>query len=207
MGAGMGLTQEQRDNATAAAVLRHPLRVRILEVLNERDMSPAQFLKQGLAPSGSFGLSHISHHFRELADYGCIKVVKKVPVRGSVEHIYRGKARAYFTDDEWARLSSADRRRITKTMLQGLMARADGAIMADTFDSRLDRHLTWVAMELDERGWSELTAALSGVFAEVEQIRHDAAERLAASGEKAIPATFGMLAFESPPAVGGATAD
>lgn len=54
-------------------------------------------------------------------------------------------------------------------------------------------------MQLDKQGWDELSSALASCFGKVEQIRHDAKARLAESGEKAIPVTYGMLGFESPP--------
>jgi hypothetical protein len=55
----------------ASAALRHPLRVRILEVVNERDTSPSQFMVQKLAPDVEVSpksLSQLSYHFRELAN-------------------------------------------------------------------------------------------------------------------------------------------
>jgi DNA-binding transcriptional ArsR family regulator len=198
----MGSAAKPRDRnaATASAMLRHPLRVRILEVANERDVSPVQFLREGLSPPGDYGLSHISHHFSELEKGGCLRVVKLIPRRGSVEHIYRGVARAFFSDDEWEnRLSKADRRKVTKTVLQGLMARADGAILADTLDKRLDRHLSWLAMPLDEQGWTALTELQAETLCRAEEIRVEAGERLAATAGESFPVTFGALAFESPP--------
>jgi hypothetical protein len=89
--------------------------------------------------------------------------------------------------------------RLSKTMVQGLMARIEGAMMADTFDSRASRHLTWIAMRLDEQGWSEMTTALAAAFGEVEQIRADAEARLDRDGEDGIPSTCGILGFPSPP--------
>jgi hypothetical protein len=198
----MGSTAKPKDRnaATASAMLRHPLRVRILEVANERDVSPVQFLREGLSPPGDYGLSHISHHFNELEKGGCLRVVKLIPRRGSVEHVYRGVARAFFSDDEWEnKLSEADRRKVTKTVLQGLMARADGAILAGTLDKRLDRHLSWLAMPIDEQGWDELTALQAETLIRAEEIRVEAGERLASSGGESFPVTFGALAFESPP--------
>jgi hypothetical protein len=198
----MGSAAKPRDRnaATASAMLRHPLRVRILEVANERDISPVQFLRDGLSPPGDYGLSHISHHFSELEKGGCLRVIKLIPRRGSVEHVYRGVARAFFSDDEWEnKFSGADRRRVTKTVLQGLMARADGAILADTLDKRLDRHLSWLAMPLDEQGWTALTELQEETLRRAEEIRVEAGERLAASGDESVPVTFGALAFESPP--------
>lgn len=72
-------------------------------------------------------------------------------------------------------------------------------MLAHTFDARLDRHLSWLALIVDERGWSELMAALAGALGEVENIRHEARDRLAASGEAVVPVTIGLLGFESPP--------
>ena len=192
--------ERKPTKGTASAALRHPIRVRILEVVNERDMSPKQFVNEGLAPDkSSEALSHVSYHFRELAKYGCLRIVERIQRRGAVEHIYRGTARAYFSDAEWRKLSPEQRERVSMTVLQGMIARAEGALISGTFDSHLDRHLTWVAMDLDERGWGELTETLANAFSAVEQIRHDAAKRLNEESSKGIHATVGMLGFQSPP--------
>jgi hypothetical protein len=188
-------------------VLRHPIRVRILEVSNEIDISPIQFLHSDFADGlldaaadAQRQLSFVSYHFRVLSEAGCIKVVDTRPVRGAVEHIYRGTARAYFTDEEWAHLGYDERTAISRTMLQGFIARAEGATLSGTFDSRIDRWLAWAPLKLDERGWNELTTAIGACYAEIEQIRHDALKRLAASEEEPnVSATFGIFGFESPP--------
>lgn len=193
---------KKKEKPTASAALRHPLRVRILEVVNEQDISPTQFMLRRLAPDieiSAKSLSAISYHFRELAKMGCIEVARTYARRGATEHVYTGKARAYFTDEEWTELTQRERCLISRTMYQGLAARADGAMLAYTFDSRTDRHLTWIAMEVDERGWTELMSTLAGTYGEITQIHHDARDRLAASGDKVVPVTIGMLGFESPP--------
>jgi hypothetical protein len=130
---------------------------------------------------------------------GCIEVARTYARRGATEHVYTGKARAYFTDEEWAELTQRERCLISRTMYQGLAARTEGAMLAHTFDSRPDRHLTWIAMEVDERGWTELMATLAATLGDLTQIRHDAGNRLAASGGNPVPVTIGMLGFESPP--------
>lgn len=190
---------------TTCSPLRHPLRVRILEVANERDLSPVQFVNEGLVPeeaeykSHQHALSHVAYHFRELEKADCVEIVDTIPRRGATEHIYRGKARVYFTDAEFAKLSRRERRQLSRTSFQGLIARVDGALRTDTFDARTDRHLTWVSMELDERGWDEMATSMAACFGEIERIRHDAQKRLGAADEAPIPATFGMVGFESPP--------
>jgi hypothetical protein len=189
---------------TICAVLKHPLRVRILEVLNEGPRSPSQFVEEGLIPKEHFttyqqALSLASYHFRELEKEGCLEVIESIPRRGAVEHVYRGLARVFFDDAEFEATAAEDRRELSRISLQGLIARADRAVWEETFDARADRHLTWMPMQLDERGWEEMIAALASTFGELSQIRHDARDRLAASGEKVVAATVGMLGFESPP--------
>lgn len=190
-------TRAERGRSTAATVLAHPLRVRILEILNQRDMSPAEFCRDGFAPEG-MEVSGVAYHFRELAQYGALAVVERNQRRGSIEHVYRGVGRAYFTDLQWSELDRDERVRLSKTMVQGLVARIEGALLADTFDSRVNRHLTWTAMRLDEQGWSEMTTALKATFGELEQIRADAEARLDRDGEKGISSTCGILGFQSP---------
>jgi hypothetical protein len=180
-------------------VLAHPVRVRVLEILNQRDMSPIEFCREGFAPE-KMDVSHVAYHFRELAEYGCLTVIEENKRRGSVEHVYRGIGRAYFSDTEWSDVSPEDRARITKTVIQGLLARVESAVMGETFDLRDDRHMSWIAMKLDEHGWREMATTLGAAFSEVEQIRTDAEARLARSGEKPIPSTCAILGFESPAA-------
>jgi hypothetical protein len=196
--------EEKKRAETICAVLKHPLRVRILEVLNEGPRSPSQFVEEGLIPKEHFStyqqaLSLASYHFRELEKEGCLEVIESIPRRGAVEHVYRGLARVFFNDAEFEATAAEVRHELSRISLQGLIARADRAIWEETFDARADRHLTWMPMQLDERGWEEMIAALASAFGELSQIRHDARDRLATSGEKVVAATVGMLGFESPP--------
>jgi hypothetical protein len=195
----------KKRSETICTALKHPLRVRILEVLNEGPRSPSQFVEEGLIPKELFttyqqALSLASYHFRELEKEGCLEVVESIPRRGAVEHVYRGMTPlVFFSDAEFEAMPQATRRKLSRIALQGLIARADRAISTETFDARPDRHLTWVPMQLDERGWEEVIDALAQTFGELTQIRHDAKDRLAASGEEVVPATVAMLGFESPP--------
>lgn len=189
---------------TISAALKHPLRVRILEALNEGPRSPSQFVEEGLIPKEHYetyqqALSLASYHFRELQKEGCLEVIESIPRRGAVEHVYEGKARVYFDDAEFEAMPRPTRRKLSRVSIQGMVARADRAIAEDTFDARPNRHLTWMPMQLDERGWDEVIAKLAETFAVLGQIRTDARDRIAASGAEVVPATVAMLGFESPP--------
>jgi hypothetical protein len=194
--------QSKKAGGTTCSPLSHPLRVRILEVVNEQPLSPVGFINAGFAPAiddRQRALSLVSYHFRALEKAGCIRIIDTRQVRGATEHIYGGCSRVFFSDEEFEALPSDQRETLSRTSWQGLVARTDGALRKGTFEARTDRHLTWRAMELDERGWEEMISRLAQCFEDVEQIRKDAHDRLGASGEKVVPTTVAMLGFESPP--------
>ncbi|HET7122198.1 MAG TPA: hypothetical protein VFI17_13225 [Solirubrobacterales bacterium] len=193
-------TREEPTSTPAAVALGHSTRIRILEVVNERDMSPVKFVGLGLGGDKTQAtLSHVSYHFRRLAADGCLEVVDRISRRGATEHVYRSRARGFYSDEEWARLSMDARRQGSRVIYQGLAARAEGAMLSDTFDSRPDRHLTWMPMEADERAWSEAMTALLECFSTIKRVRREAEARLAAAGERGIPVTIGILGFETSP--------
>jgi DNA-binding transcriptional ArsR family regulator len=196
--------------ATACEALKHPIRVRILEVMCEGDLSPVQFIRSGMLPptmhfdSPEAAMSHVSYHFKVLKEAGCIALVGTKERRGATEHIYRSVALALHTDEEFNAMTFEQRRDISRSTLQMLIARADGAIIAGTFDKRPDRHLSWVPIDGDEEAWIELRDLQAESLERAYGIKAAAAARRQERREAGkdlptIPLTFGALAFESPP--------
>lgn len=186
--------------------LSHPMRTRILDVVNEEPMSPVRFLDEGFSPmtfdKRATGLSYVSYHFRALEEAGCIEVVELIPRRGATEHVYRGCCRVFFSDEEFEKLPLEKRIALSKSSFQGLVARTDGAIRSGTFDRRPDRHMTWRAMDLDPEGWEEVKRIYGDAYLKAEEARQAAEVRMADpdnEGCERFPVTVGMLAFESPP--------
>jgi hypothetical protein len=109
---------------------------------------------------------------------------------------------ALHTDKDFEALSLQRRREISRSTLQMLIARADGAIYQGTFDKRPDRHLSWVPMELDEQGWEELRDLQAETLERAQGIKAAASARQYERDENVemptFTATFGALAFESP---------
>src|SRR4051794_31126534 len=191
---------------TRAEILSHPLRVRMLEIANEVDVSAVSFVRAGHAKAlldhleEGTAVSQVAYHFRKLLKAGCVEVVEHHVRRGAVENVYRGVARASFTAEEWKSLDQERREEISGVVLQGLMARAESAVLEGTFDARDDRWLAWVQMALDEQGWDEICELCTRMMDDVERVRETAEERLGRAGEpvQTIPFTWGMLSFESP---------
>jgi hypothetical protein len=204
----MATATEMKDRDAAEAslcnALKHPLRARILEVVNEIPMSPSRFVRQGLVPDVFYeyyqqALSLAAYHFRQLEDEGCLEVIETNRRRGAAEHVYKGVSRVFFSDEEFEGLPHKDRKGLSKTSFQGVVARTDGAIRSGSFDSRADRHLTWRAFKCDEQGWQEMAGILAEAFHRLEAARTAAEDRLREQDGEGFPATFAMLGFESPP--------
>jgi DNA-binding transcriptional ArsR family regulator len=68
--------------------LGHPLRARILSLLDAGEASPKE-----LAASLTEKLGNVSYHVRILARLGLIELVRETPRRGAVEHHYRSVPR------------------------------------------------------------------------------------------------------------------
>ncbi len=192
---------------TRAEILSHPLRVRMLEIANDVDVSAVSFVRGGFARvlldhlDEGTAVSQVAYHFRKLLKAGCVEVVEHHIRRGAVENVYRGVvARTRFTPEEWKALDQEQREEISGVVLQGLMARAESAVLERTFDARDNRWLAWAQMSLDEQGWDELCALCTQMMDDVERVRETAEERLgrAAGPVPTTPFTWGLLSFESP---------
>ena len=81
-------------------------------------------------------------------------------------------------------------------MLQAVIGEAVGALRTGSFDSRTDRHLSWVPIKLDEEGWGEVVSLLAEALAGVQEIGARAANRLTAGDERGIEAVVSMMGFE-----------
>ncbi len=176
-----------------AKALSHPMRARILGILDERVASPNE-----IADMIDERLPNVSYHVRALLDLGCIELVDTAQRRGAIEHYYKAIVRPFFSDRDWKRLPRSGRQAISDVALKVVWEDVSEAINAGTFDHRSDRHLSHNDITLDEEGWRDVRNALAGMLDEVEKIESASAARLKRSGDEGIPATVVAMQFESP---------
>ena len=176
-----------------AKALSHPMRARILVILNERVASPNE-----IAEMIGERLPNVSYHVRALQDLGCIELVDTAQRRGAIEHYYRAVVRPFFTDRDWKRLPRSGRQAISDAALQVIWSDVSEAIDGGTFESRPDRHLIHRPLTLDDEGWEELSKLIAATFAEVDRIESKSAARLKKSEDGAVTARLVMMQFESP---------
>jgi DNA-binding transcriptional ArsR family regulator len=160
--------------------LAHPLRVRILSILETRDMASPNEMAEELGVS----LGVMSCHVRRLHALGFLELVKRTPRRGAIEHHYRAKARPNVTDEGWAETPSIVKRAMVGASLQQITGFINAAAAQGGFD-RGDAHLSRTVVALDEEGWKELAGELARLMARVDELQDESLERVKAAGEDA----------------------
>jgi DNA-binding transcriptional ArsR family regulator len=181
--------------------LAHPMRMRLLAVLSEREASPVE-----LAAELDERLSNVAYHVRTLETLGCVELVRTTQRRGALEHHYRATTRPWLTEAQWSRLPAASRRSISASRLSEIWTDAMAALASDTFDSRTDRHLSWTNLVLDDQAWRELAAILAETLDRALELQAEAAARLQEerAGEP-VDAKLVLMHYEAAPPAPKAT--
>jgi DNA-binding transcriptional ArsR family regulator len=170
--------------------LTHPLRIQILAALDERTASPSELADELKAPLGN-----VSYHVRQLAALGLIKLVKRTPRRGAIEHHYKAVGRPQITDDAWAGTPATVKDAVVGAALGEVGTAVTAAAAAGGF-SRADSHLTRTQLKLDERGFKDIDKELNATLKRMEKIADDAGKRIAKGADDvAQDATIVMMAF------------
>jgi DNA-binding transcriptional ArsR family regulator len=164
------------DDPRLVRALAHPLRVRILALLDERTASPAQ-----LAPQLAASLGVVSYHVRRLETLGMVELVRTGKVRGAVQHFYRAVERPTVSDEAWAKTSPVTKQAILGAAVDQIADYTRRAAAAGAFD-RPDAHLTRTMVKLDGRGRKELTRRLHRMLEDIGAIEERVALRRASDG-------------------------
>jgi DNA-binding transcriptional ArsR family regulator len=175
-----------------AKALSHPMRARILTILNERVASPNE-----IAEIIDERLPNVSYHVRALLELDCIELVSTAQRRGAIEHYYRAVTRPFFSDRDWKRIPKSGRQAVTDVALQIVWQEVADAIKEGTFEERSDRHLSRAPLALDDQGWGELRDLLRNTLSQAESIGSKSAKRLAKSDEEGIQTRLVMMQFEA----------
>lgn len=195
-----GNTAKQRETASQSIeqrivkALAHPLRLRILTVLNDRVASPNELHKQL-----EEGLSQVSYHIKVLRDFEMIEQVKTEPRRGAVEHYYRATNKVFIPS--WVAKSwpKSARGGVAATILEEIEVDLAESIGANLFNDRPDHVVTRDPRTLDGKGREDAEEAAAEFFERYESIGSESDKRRA-NGEgdgEAIQTSAVVLVFTS----------
>jgi DNA-binding transcriptional ArsR family regulator len=153
--------------------LAHPLRIQILGILEQRVASPNELSRELDASLGT-----VSYHVRELARYGMVKLVKKTPRRGAIEHYYRAEERPRVSDAGWAQSPQVVKDALVRSALEQMSTFVNAAASSGGFNAE-EAHLNRVQLTVDEKGWKDLSEELWRVLRTLPKIEEASRKRLA----------------------------
>ena len=134
--------------------------------MNNGAASPSDLARELPEP-----LSVVSYHMRCLLRLHCIELVDTQQVRGALEHFYRPLIRPQLSADDWSNLPPEVRTSLSGQAFDEAVALASAALVAGTFDSRTDRHLSCVELELDDEAWADVNGQLDEVVEHAMQLQ------------------------------------
>ena len=181
------------DDPRYVKAISHPLRVRILAMLQERTASPSQ-LSEWLGAT----LGTTAYHVRALHKLGLIELADETRVRGAIEHHYRAGKRPMVSEEAWEQAPPIAKQAAIGSTLQVVDEYARRSAAAGGFD-RAEAHLSRTALELDAKGWEQLSKACLKFVEQVEKIELGSKERAAKKPheEPVAAAAVVLMAFEA----------
>ena len=182
------------DDPRWVRAIAHPLRIRLLAMLDERSASPASLAQKFEQHS----LGTISYHVRVLYDLGLLELVSTRQRRGATEHFYRARAHPRFSDEAWSRLDTVPKQRMITAALAQIHDYAIRSAAVGGFDAA-DAHFTRTPLKLDAQGWAEIAEAAKDWLRETARIESSAAKRLASEPDAALDVGLVILLFEALP--------
>jgi DNA-binding transcriptional ArsR family regulator len=162
----------RRLDEEVARALAHPLRQRILMLLEREVQTPLDLARAMNEP-----LNKIGYHVHALREAGCIELVRTEHRRGAVAHFYRPTSRAFLNDEQWASLPLGIRRRLVAQTLGDVMADARAAAEGEGFDAD-DVHVSRTELALDDEGYRGVVELLNSTLDRALEIQAESLGRL-----------------------------
>ena len=154
--------------------LSHPLRVRILAILEERTASAVELSRMLRADIGV-----VAYHVRKLHQLGLIELERETRVRGAIQRHYRAYERPSVSNEAWGEAPPVAKQAAVDATLQQIHDYGRASNAMGGFD-RADAHLTRTALKIDRKSWERISASLLDVLRAVAEVEQDVSDRQAA---------------------------
>jgi hypothetical protein len=177
-------------------VFADELCLQIIAEANLREISAPLFHSE-------FGgnIDGIRRRFKNLSKIGWLKKVNEKSGgrrRGATEKFYRATGPAIFDNESWVDVPDSIKTIDSWTTFKQLSDRVKEAIEAGTLEARLDNHMSWSLLRLDQLGCAKVTASVDALLALIFKERDRTEACIADSAVKPITTTVALAAFESP---------
>jgi DNA-binding transcriptional ArsR family regulator len=180
------------DDPRLVKALAHPIRVRILGILEHRTATPKE-----LAAELGLPLENTSYHVRTLKKFGFIRLERKRQVRGAVEHHYRAVARPRVSARAWEQMPESLKQAMSAANVSQLSELVNRGVAQGKF-SRPESQLQRMPYTLDEQGFREASAILSEALERISEVERRAKARVQRGETDPVPAVTAVMLFDRP---------
>jgi DNA-binding transcriptional ArsR family regulator len=180
------------DDPRLVKALAHPLRIRILGILEQRSATPKE-----LAEILDVQLENLSYHVRTLRDFGFIKLERRRMVKGAVEHRYGMVARPRITADVWQQLPAMVREALDAASLDQIWDLVTRAVTQDKM-SRPESHMARRVARLDEQGFADMSKVVGQAVDKLVEVEKESAQRLRKHESPEVPTVLVAMLFDAP---------
>jgi DNA-binding transcriptional ArsR family regulator len=173
------------DDPRLVKALAHPIRVRILGILEHRTATPKE-----LAAELGLPLENTSYHVRTLKKFGFIRLERKRQVRGAVEH-------HWVSAKAWEQMPESLKQAMSAANVSQLSELVNRAVAQGKF-SRPESQLQRMPYTLDEQGFREASAILSEALERISEVERRAKARVQRGQTDPVPAVTAVMLFDRP---------
>lgn len=181
-----------------AKLFGDPISLKIVQLLNEKALSPIQ-LEDAI---GGASTQTFDRRCKLLVDLGWVKQVSDPRGGDGTRRIlYRATSPAVESHQVWAMIPVSQRSGALWVTYRHLCELVFNAVEHGTLNARVDRHLTWGILLLDNLGRRQVTKVLKGCVRSLAKLERASKHRIGANTQGA-PMTFFIGGFVSPPLEG-----
>lgn len=173
--------------------ISHPIRIRLLAMLDEEPASPVILASKLEQPLGT-----IAYHVRTLYDLGLLKLVSTRQRRGATEHYYKTTGHPTGSEEAWEGLDAISKQRLLTALIAKATDYATRSAAAGGFDAN-EAHISTDALRLDRQGWEELAQESRKWRARAQEIEQKSAKRLGDDPESSVSVGLTLMLFEALP--------
>jgi DNA-binding transcriptional ArsR family regulator len=192
-----GLRMSQVSGTTRMAkAMSHSVRVKALEILNERVASPSDIAEQLGLP-----VANVAYHVRALLQLGCVEEVDARPKRGAIEHFYRASRLPVVLASDVAEMPPNVRSGLGAELVRVATEDIRMALESGSFQRRADVHMTFQHLTLDEEGWTAAYDVLKDAYDALGKLQEESKARLidGESGGPRVRTGLTIMHYEAAP--------
>jgi DNA-binding transcriptional ArsR family regulator len=188
--------QEPVTNITDPRWLRaisHPIRIRLLAMLDEEPASPVILASKLNQPLGT-----IAYHVRTLYDLGLLKLVSTRQRRGATEHYYKTTGHPSSSDEAWEGLDAISKQRLLTALIAKATDYATRSAAAGGFDAK-EAHISTEALKLDRPGLEQLAQESRKWLTRAQEIERESTARIGQDSDAELSVGLTLMLFEALP--------